>query len=188
MDIVYNQSLKELLAVASYFKEKDIFLLVTNEALEKKAKQAEFIPCYLISEKISDSELQKLKGKRKAVIGGSVKANEFAVRIKADFLLGPSNIEQYFDLGLAKKLADNNTSVVMMLEDLISKNSFERHKYWKNYLEVVDYCKKKNTKFFVASGCKEPLNMRPKKVRTSMAQILGLSEEKASLFVEMVKQ
>ena len=145
------------------------------------------IPCYLVSDKASDSDIQKLRGKKKAVLGGSVKSNEFAVRIKSNFLLQPSGTEQAFDLGLAKKLSVNGTYVVLMLEDLISKNSFERHKYWKNYIEVVDYCKKKNTKFFVASGCKEPLNMRPKKVRTAMAETLGLSAEKANEFAEMVK-
>jgi len=187
MDIVYNQPLKELLAVSSYFKEKDILILVTNEVLEKKAKQAGFIPCYLISEKASDSDIQKIKSKKKAVLGGTIKSNEFAVRIKADFLLQPSNTEQSFDLGLAKKLTNNNTCVVLMLEDLLSKNSFEKHKYWKNYLEVVNYCKRKSTRFFVASGCKEPLNMRPKKVRTAMAETLGLSSKQSDEFVEMVK-
>lgn len=185
MDIVYNQPLKELLAVSSYFKEKDLFVLVLNEIQEKKVKQASLTPCYFVSEKITDSELQKIKGKRKAVIGGSVKANEFAVKIKADFLLQPSNTEQYFDLGLAKKLSENNTIVVFMLEEFISKNSFERHKYWKNYLELVNYCKRKNTKFFVASGCKEPLNLRPKQVRLALAETLGLSKEKAIESLEL---
>jgi RNase P/RNase MRP subunit p30 len=184
MDIVYYQPLKELLAVSSYFKEKNILILVSNEIQEKKAKQVGLIPCYLISEKTPDSELQKLKDKRKAVIGGSVKSNEFAVRIKSNFLLQPSNTGQYFDLGLAKKLSDNNIVVVFMFEELLSKNSFERHKYWKNYLDVVNYCKRKNTKFFVASGCKEPLNMRSKKVRIAIAETLGFSLEKASSFIE----
>ena len=104
MDIVYNQPLKELLAVSSYFKEKDILILVGNDTSEKKAKQAGLIPCYLVSDKASDSDIQKLRGKKKAVLGGSVKSNEFAVRIKSNFLLQPSGTEQAFDLGLAKKL------------------------------------------------------------------------------------
>ena len=184
MDIVYYQPLKELLQVSSYFKEQDLVVLVSSEAQEKKVKAANLIPCYVVSEK---DDLNKFKKKKLAALGGSVKANEFAVKAKADFLLQPSNTEQFFDLGLAKKLADKKISVVMMLEEMLSKNSFERHKFWKNYLEVVNYCKRKNAPFFVASGCKEPLNIRPRKVRKALAETLGLPAEDAKKFLEMGK-
>ena len=181
MDIVYYQPLKELLQVSSYFKEQNLIVLVSNEAQEKKVKQAGLTPCFAISEK---DDSNKFKGKKKAVFGGSVKANEFAVKVKANFLLQPSNTEQFFDLGLAKKLADENISVVFMFEEILEKNSFERHKFWKNYSELVFYCKKKGTKFFVASGCKEPLNLRSKKVRRALAETLGLSVENAKKFLD----
>lgn len=170
MDVVYTQPLKELLAVASYFKEK-VVVLVENERDERVARQNNLIPCYLVNDK---TDLQKVVGKKKAVLGGSIKDNEFAVRVKADFLLQPSNVKQFFDLGLAKKLADNNSIVVLMLEELLKANSFERHLYWKNYVEVVNYCRIKKTKFIVASGCKDPLHLRPKKTREALATILGL--------------
>jgi len=172
MDIVYVQPLKELLQVGTYFKE-NLIVLVNNEIAEKKVKQAGQIPCYLVNE---STDLNKIKNKKKAVLGGSVKSNEFAVKIKADFLLQPSGEKQFFDLGLAKKLADNKTIVVLMFEELLDKNSFERHLFWKNYIEVVNYCKKKKTSFFVASGCKDPLNLKHPKIRSALAQTLGLSE------------
>ena len=179
MDLVYGQPLKELLQISSYFKEQ-LIILVKTDASEKAAKQAQQIPCYLVDE---NTDLNKMKNKQKAVLGGSVKANEFAVKINADYLLQPSNEKQFFDLGLAKKLADNNTTVVLMFEELLDKNSFERHQFWKNYLEVVYYCKKKGTKFFVASGNKEPLNLKHPKVRQSLAQLLGLDEVNAKKYL-----
>ena len=51
MDIVYYQPLKELLQVSSYFKEQNLIVLVSNEAQEKKVKQAGLTPCFAISEK-----------------------------------------------------------------------------------------------------------------------------------------
>ncbi len=179
MDVVYTQPLKELLAVASYFKE-NVVVLVENERDEKVAKQNNLIPCYLVNDK---TDLQKLSGKKKAVFGGSIKDNEFAVKIKADFLLQPSNTKQFFDLGLAKKLADNNSIVVLMMEDLLKANSFERHQYWKNYIEAVNYCRIKKTKFIVASGCKDPLHLKPKKTREALAIILGLPRELAEKYL-----
>jgi RNase P/RNase MRP subunit p30 len=173
MDIVYAQPLKELLQVSTYFNEQ-LIVLVANELTEKKVKQAGLTPCYLVDKK---TDLNKLKNKKLAVMGGSVASNEFAAKIKADFLLSPSNEKQFFDLGLAKKLADNNTIVVLMFEDLLSKNSFERHLVWKNYIEVVRYCKKKKTKFIVASGCKDPLNLKHPKIRISLAGTLGLDKK-----------
>jgi len=172
MDIVYPQPLKELLQVSTYFKEQ-LIVLVLNDIQEKKVKQAEQIPCYLVDEK---TDINKLKNKKIAVKGGSVKSNEFAVKIKADFLLQPVSEKQYFDLGLAKKLSENETTVVLMFEELLDKNSFERHLFWKNYLEVVRYCNKKNTKFIVASGCKDPLNLKHPKIRRALASTLGLKE------------
>lgn len=80
-------------------------------------------------------------------------------------------------MGLAKKLFDNNTTVVLMLEELLEKNSFERHLYWKNYLEVVRYCNKKQTNFLVASGCKDPFNLKHSKIRECFAQMLGLKKD-----------
>ena len=74
-----------------------------------------------------------------------------------------------------------------MFEELLGKNSFDRHLYWKNYLEIVRYCKKKKTKFVVASGCKEPLNLKPGKVRQSIAQTLGLTNEEAKKALEELK-
>jgi RNase P/RNase MRP subunit p30 len=183
MDIVYGQPLKELLQLSSYFKEQ-LIILVTNEIQEKKAKQRELIPCYLVDEK---TDLNKIKKKKIAVYGGSVKANEFAAKIKADYLLQPSNEKQFFDLGLAKKLVDNNSCVVLMFEEMLNKNSFERHLYWKNYIEVVRYCKKKGTKFIVASGNKEALNLKHPKVRKSMMELLGLDEFKAKEYLENEK-
>jgi|GEM_PF-1191512 len=183
MDVVYAQPLKELLAVSTYFKEQ-LIVLVTTEKDEKVAKTNSLIPCYLVSEKTPQSDLQKLSQKKKAVIGGSVSANEFAVRIKADYLLQPSNTKQFFDLGLAKKLSDNKTIVVLMFEELMKANSFERHQYWKNFVEVVRYCKLKKTKFIVASGTKDPLLLRPPKVRESLAVILGLPQELAREYIE----
>jgi RNase P/RNase MRP subunit p30 len=180
MDIVYGQPLKELLQLSSYFKEQ-LIILVTTEIQEKKAKQRELIPCYLVDEQ---TDLNKIKNKKKAVYGGSVKANEFAVKIKADFLLQPSNEKQFFDLGLAKKLSDNKTCVVLMFEELLDKNSFERHLYWKNYLEVLRYCKKKGTKFIVASGNKEALNLKHPRVRQSIMELLGLDNEKAKEYLK----
>ncbi len=180
MDIVYGQPLKELLQLSSYFKEQPL-VLVSNELQEKKVKQKELNPCYLVDEK---TDLNKIKNKKKAVLGGSVKNNEFAALIKADYLLQPSNEKQFFDLGLAKKLADSNTCVVLMFEELLEKNSFERHKYWKNYLEVVRYCKKKGTKFIVASGSKDALNLKHPKVRQSLMELLGLEKEKAKKYLE----
>lgn len=173
MDIVYPQPLKELLQVGTYFKEQ-LIVLVLNEIQEKKVKQAGQIPCYLVNEK---TDINKLKNKKIAVLGGSVKNNEFAVKIKANFLLQPSGEKQFFDLGLAKKLNENNTTVVLMFEELLDKNSFERHLFWKNYLEVVKYCNKKNTKFVVASGCKDPLNLKHPKVRLALSETLGLKQE-----------
>ncbi len=178
MDIVYAQPLKELLQVGTYFKEK-LIVLVSNDVQEKKVKQAGQIPCYLIDEK---TDINKLKNKKIAVIGGSVKANELAVRVKANFLLQPSNEKQFFDLGLAKKLSENNTIVVLMFEEILDKNSFERHLFWKNYLEVVRYCNKKKTKFVVASGCRDPLNLKHPKIRIALAQTLGLSNELATKY------
>lgn len=175
MDLVFGQPLKELLQVSIYFKEK-LVVLVSNEAQEKKVKQAACIPCYLVSD---EKELSSLKNKKVAVLGGSVKANEFAAKIGADFLLQPSGTKQFFDLGLAQKLADNGTTVILLFEELMAANSFERHNYWKNYSELVRYCKLKNTKFIVASGCKDPLHLRPPKVRESLAVLLGLPKEKA---------
>jgi RNase P/RNase MRP subunit p30 len=175
MDLVYSQPLKELLQVSSYFKEQLIVLVKTNES-EIKVKQKGQIPCYLVDEK---TDLNKVKNKRKAVFGSSVKMNEFAVKINADFLIMPSNEKQFFDLGLAKKLADNNTCVVLMFEELLNKNSFERQLFWKNYLEVVRYCKKKKTRFLVASGNKDPMNLKHPLVRKSLAVMLGLNEDVA---------
>jgi RNase P/RNase MRP subunit p30 len=173
IDIVYKQPVKELLQISAYFKEK-VVVLVENEIDEQVARKKEFIPCYLVDEK---TDLNKIKKKKKAVFGCSVKNNEFAVRIKADFLLQPSNEKQFFDLGLAKKLADNNIVVVLMFEELLQKNSFERHLYWKNYLEVVKYCKKKNTKFIVASGCKDSFNLKHPVIRKSLVELLGFEKE-----------
>jgi RNase P/RNase MRP subunit p30 len=183
MDLVYTQPLKELLAVSTYLKEQ-LVVLVENEKDEKVAKANNLVPCYLVTEKTPENVLQKFSSKKKAVFGGSVKANELAVRIRADFLLQPSGVKQNFDLGLAKKLADNNTVVVLMFEELMKANSFERHQYWKNYLEIVHYCKLKGTRFIVASGCKDPLHLRPGKVRESLAEILGLPKEKAREYLE----
>jgi len=183
MDIVYTQPLKELLQVSTYFKEQ-IVVLVTNEKDEKVAKQNSFIPCYLISDNTPESEIQKLSSKKKAVLGGSIKANELAVRLKADYLLQPSNEKQFFDLGLAQKLHDNNITVVLMFEELLKANSFERHQYWKNYIELVRYCKMKQAKFVVASGTKDPLLLRPPKVRESLAVLLGLPQGKAKEYLE----
>ncbi|MEI7961969.1 MAG: RNase P subunit p30 family protein [archaeon] len=173
MDIVYAQPLKELLAVSTYFKET-VVVLVTTEANEKVAKEAKMVPCFLVSPSTTEAELSKLSKKKKAVLGTDLKANEFAVRIKADFLLNPSDSKQNFDLGLAKKLALNGTMVVLCFEDLLKANSFERHQYWKNYLEVVRYCKLKGTKFVVASGCKDPLHLRAPAVREALMILLGL--------------
>ena len=181
MDIVYLQPLKELLQVGTYFKE-EIVILVSNEIQEKKAKQSGLIPCYLVSE--STKEIQKLSGKCKAVLGGSIAANEFAVKIKADYLLQPCNTKQFFDVGLAQKLADAGTTTVMMLADLIVANSFERHQYWKNYIEVARYCMKKKAKFIVASGCSDPLHLRPGKVREALAMTLGLPQNLAKQYLE----
>lgn len=178
MDIVYTQPLKELLQVGTYFKEK-IIVLVVNEIQERKVKQAGQIPCYLVDEK---TDINKLKNKKIAVVGGSVKKNELAVRLKANFLLQPSNEKQFFDLGLAKKLSENKTVVVLMFEEILNKNSFERHLIWKNYIELVRYCKKKNTSFVVASGCKDPLNLKHPKIRVCLASILGLSKEIAKKY------
>jgi len=176
MDLVYTQPLKELLQITSYFKE-NVVVIVDNEKDEKVAKTNSLIPCYLVDE--STKDISKLSQKKKAVIGGSIKANEFACRINADFLLQPSNTKQFFDLGLAQKLFDNGTIVVLMFEELMSKNSFERHQYWKNFVEVVRYCKMKKVPFIVASGTKDPLHIRPRKVRSSLAQMLGLDNESA---------
>jgi RNase P/RNase MRP subunit p30 len=183
MDIVYAQPLKELLQVSTYFKEQ-LVVLVANEKDEKVAKSNGLFSCYLVNEKTPQNELQKLSQKKKAVLGGSVSSNEFAVKIKADYLLQPSNEKQFFDLGLAQKLADNGTVVVLMFEDLLKSNSFERHQYWKNYLEVVRYCKMKGTKFIVASGTKEPLHLRPRKTREALAVLLGLEQGKANEYLE----
>ena len=178
MDVVYVQPLKELLQVSTYFKEP-LVVLVTNEKDEKVEKTNELIPCYLVLESTPESDLQKLSSKKRAVLGGSVKSNELAVRLKADYLLQPSNTKQFFDLGLAQKLADNGTVVVLMFEELLKANSFERHQMWKNYVELVRYCKLKKTKFIVASGTKNPLLLRPPKVREALAVLLGLPEDKA---------
>ncbi len=180
MDIVYTQPLKELLQITSYFKEK-VVVLVENEKDEKVARTNGFFPCYLVSD--STKDIQKISSKTKAVLGGSVKNNEFATKIKADFLLQPSNTKQFFDLGLAKKLSDNDTTVVLMFEELMSKNSFERHQYWKNFAELVRYCKMKKTKFVVASGAKDPLHIRPRKVRIALAEILGVEKEIAEKYL-----
>jgi len=183
MDLVYAQPLKELLQVSTYFKEQ-LVVLVSSETQEKVAKDAKLIPCFVVSTKTPQSDLQKLSKKKKAVIGSDLKENEFAVKIKADFLLQPSNTKQFFDLGLAKKLFDNGTIVVLMFEELMKNNSFERHQVWKNYLELVRYCKLKGTKFIVASGCKEPLHLRPRKVREALAVLLGLPQGKAKEYLE----
>ncbi len=179
MDIVYGQPLKELLQISSYFKEQ-LIVLVNTETQELQVKKSFLKPCFLINEK---SDLSKLKNKRKAVVGGSIVSNELAVKTKADFLLQPCNAKQFFDLGLAKKLAENNTRVVLMFDEMRGKNSFERHQYWKNYLEVVNYCKRKGTKFIVASGGKEPLALRPKKVRQALVEILGIEKDKAEEYL-----
>ncbi|MFA5931345.1 MAG: RNase P subunit p30 family protein [archaeon] len=183
MDMVYTQPLKELLQVSTYFKEQ-LVVLVENEKDEKVAKSNDLFPCYLIKEATSESDLQKLSSKTKAVLGGSIKANELAVRLKADYLLAPSNEKQFFDLGLAQKLSLNGTCVVLMFEDLLKANSFERHQYWKNYVELVRYCKQKKVKFIVASGTKDPLLLRPPKVREALAILLGLPKDKAKEYLE----
>jgi RNase P/RNase MRP subunit p30 len=183
MDIVYTQPLKELLAVSSYFKEQ-LVVLVSTENDEKVAKANNLFPCYLVTDKTLESDLSKLSSKTKAVLGGSIKSNELAVRLKADYLLQPSGEKQFFDLGLAQKLADNNTTVVLMFDELLKANSFERHQYWKNYLEVAKYCKQKKVRFIVASGTKEPLLLRPPKVREALAVLLGLPKEKAKEYLE----
>lgn len=180
MDIVYTQPLKELLQITTYFKEQ-LIVLVENEKDEKVAKQNGLIPCYIVSENTKD--IQKLQSKKKAVIGGSIKENEFAAKIKADYLISPSNTKQFFDLGLAQKLADNKTTVVLMFEELMKKNSFERHQYWKNYSELVRYCKLKKVKFIVCSGTKDPLHIRPRKVRLAIMQIIGLDLETAEKYL-----
>ncbi|MEK6959371.1 MAG: RNase P subunit p30 family protein [archaeon] len=180
MDIVYAQPLKELLQVSTYFKEKTL-LLVSGDIQYQKAKQSDMNPCLVLSEK---DDLNNTKGKMTAVVGGSIKSNEFAVKIKADFLLQPSNTKQFFDLGLAQKLTDNNTTVVLMFEELLEANSFERHAIWKNFIEIVAYCKKKKTRFIVASGCKDPLHLRPRKVRESLAVMLGLEQNLAQKYLE----
>lgn len=185
MDIVYTQPLKELLQVSTYFNEK-LIVLVSNEKDEKVAKQNGLIPCYLIDEKTADSQINKLKGKMRAVLGGSIKANELAVKLKADFLLQPASSKQFFDLGLAKKLFDSNTAVVLMFEELMKLNSFERHLFWKNYSEVARFCRLKKTRFFIASGCKDPLHLRPAKVRESLAILLGFNSEEAKKMLEGV--
>ena len=179
MDLVYGQSLKELLQVSSYFKEQ-LIVLVNTQLQEAQVKKKSLKTCFLVNEK---TDLNKIKNKKKAVVGGSVKTNEFATKIKADFLLQPVNEKQSFDLGLAKKLFENNTTVVLMFDELRCKNSFERHLFWKNYLEVVNYCKRKGTKFIVASGGNDPLALRPRKVRCALAQLLGLDEEKAKEYL-----
>lgn len=183
MDLVYTQPLKELLQITVYFKEPTI-VLVSNEKDEKVAKLNTLIPCYLINENTNDNDIQKLKGKLRAVVGGSIKSNEFAVRVKADFLISPSNTKQFFDLALAKKLAENGTTVVLMFEELMKLNSFERHLYWKNYVELVKYCKLKKTKFIVASGSKDPLHVRPRKVRLELAKLMGYPNELAVSSIE----
>jgi RNase P/RNase MRP subunit p30 len=183
MDIVYTQPLKELLAVSTYFKEQ-LVVLVTTEKDEKVAKTNGLFPCYLINDKSTESEIQKLKSKTIAVLGGSVKANELAIKLKANYLLQPSDTKQYFDLGLAQKLSDNGTIVALMFGDLLKANSFERHQYWKNYIELVRYCKQKKVKFIVASGTKDPLLLRPKKVRETLAVLLGLPRELATRYLE----
>ncbi len=183
MDVVYTQPLKELLQVSTYFKEQ-LVVLVENEKDEKVAKTNNLIPCYLITDKTPESDFSKLSSKKKAVVGGSVKSNELAVRLKADYLLQPSNEKQFFDLGLAQKLSDNGTTVVLMFEELLKANSFERHQYWKNYCELVRYCKMKKVKFIVASGTKDPLMLRPKKTREALAVLLGLPVELAQKYLE----
>ncbi len=188
MDIVYTQPLKELLQVSTYFKEQ-LIVLVENEKDEKVAKTNDLIPCYLIKDSTPEAELSKLSSKKKAVVGGSVKANELAVRLKADYLLQPSNTKQFFDLGLAQKLSDNNTTVVLCFEELLKANSFERHQVWKNYLELVRYCKQKKVKFIVASATKDPLLLRPPKVRGALAVLLGLPNDLAKEYLsEVVKE
>jgi len=182
MDVVYTQPLKELLQVSTYFKET-LIVLVANEKDEKVAKTNDLIPCYLVTENTTQSDLQKLSQKKRAVVGGSISANEFAVKIKAEYLLQPSNTKQFFDLGLAKKLSDNGTTVVLMFEELLKANSFERHQYWKNYIELVRYCKLKKTKFIVASGTKDPLLLRPRKTREALAVLLGLPQELARAYI-----
>lgn len=182
MDVVYAQPLKELLQVSTYFKE-DLVVLVSSEAQEKKVREAKLIPCFIVSESTPQKDLQLLSKKKKAVLGGDIKSNEFAVRIKADYLLSPCATKQFFDLGLAKKLADNKTTVVLCFEDLLGANSFERHQYWKNYLEVVRYCKLKGTKFIVASGAKDPLHLRPAKVREALMVLLGMPNGVASEYL-----
>jgi len=183
MDVVYAQPLKELLAVSTYFKEQTV-VLVSSESQEKAAKDAKLIPCFVISTKTSQSDLQKLSKKKKAVIGSSLAENEFAVKVNADFLLQPSDTKQSFDLGLAKKCADANVTVVLMFEDFLNANSFERHLLWKNYLEIVKYCNLKGTKFVVASGCKEALHLRAPKVRESLMVLLGVLIVDAKKFLE----
>ncbi|MCX6803656.1 MAG: hypothetical protein NTY48_03740 [Candidatus Diapherotrites archaeon] len=100
MDVVYAQPLKELLQVSTYFKE-DLVVLVSSEAQEKKVREAKLIPCFIVSESTPQKDLQLLSKKKKAVLGGDIKSNEFAVRIKADYLLSPCATKQLFDLGLA---------------------------------------------------------------------------------------
>ena len=180
MDLVYGQPLKELLQISSYFKEQ-LIVLVSTEIQELQVKKNYLKPCYIVNEK---TDLNKVKNKKKAVIGGTVKTNEFAVKIKADFLIQPSAEKQFFDLGLAKKLSDNGTRVVLMFDELMKKNSFERHLYWKNYLEIVNYCKRKETKFMVASGGKDPLAIRPRKVRQALAETLGLDKVLAKKYLK----
>ena len=108
------------------------------------------------------------------------------MKIKADYLLQPSNEKQFFDLGLAQKLSDNKTTVVLMFEELLKANSFERHQYWKNYVELVRYCKLKNTNFLVASGTKDPLLLRPPKVREALMSLLGFPADRAKECIEKV--
>ncbi|MFA5357617.1 MAG: RNase P subunit p30 family protein [archaeon] len=184
MDIVYFQPLKELLQVGAYFKE-ELVVLVENEAQELKVKKAEMIPCYLVSE--NTQNIQKLVSKKKAVLGGSVKANEFAVKAKVDFLLQPSGTKQFFDLGLAKKLAEENITTVFLFSELLDKNSFERFQMWKNYSELAAYCKKKKARFFVASGAKEPLYLRPQKMREAIGIILGANVKSGKEVFEGMK-
>ncbi|MEI7425191.1 MAG: hypothetical protein WCK10_03680, partial [Candidatus Staskawiczbacteria bacterium] len=174
MDVVYVQPLKELLQVSTYFKEP-LVVLVTNEKDEKVAKTNELIPCYLVLESTPESDLQKLSSKKRAVLGGSVKSNELAVRLKADYLLQPSNTKQFFDLGLAQKLADNGTVVVLMFEELLKANSFERHQMWKNYVELVRYCKLKKTK--LGNDLGKDLNDSYKDIPLGSLKTIDLSDQ-----------
>jgi RNase P/RNase MRP subunit p30 len=88
-------------------------------------------------------------------------------------------------LGVAQKLANNGTIVVLMFEELMSKNSFERHLYWKNFIEIARYCRMKKVPFIVASGTKDPLHIRPRQARLALAQVLGFDRDRAEKYLSI---